>query len=183
MPALALPFAVFTLCRRELRRRVRKRRILPRFSRSAPSTNGQHRQGGIEKSISSAESRRRNPIIHEKLKTGRAEMPALALPFAVFVLGRGRRISPAANTPTLAAGVQAPRCCAGDANSRKGARGAPGRSRFGHGAPKEKRKNERRMVFVFFSFGDPWENRTPVTAVKGRCLNLLTNGPGSGSRI
>ena len=29
--------------------------------------------------------------------------------------------------------------------------------------------------------GDPWENRTPVTAVKGRCLNRLTNGPGSGN--
>ena len=29
-------------------------------------------------------------------------------------------------------------------------------------------------------FGDPWENRTPVTAVKGRCLSRLTNGPGSG---
>ena len=27
------------------------------------------------------------------------------------------------------------------------------------------------------SFGDPYENRTRVTAVKGRCLNLLTNGP------
>ena len=26
-------------------------------------------------------------------------------------------------------------------------------------------------------FGDPWENRTPVTAVKGRCLSRLTNGP------
>ena len=25
--------------------------------------------------------------------------------------------------------------------------------------------------------GDPWGNRTPVTAVKGRCLNRLTNGP------
>ena len=25
--------------------------------------------------------------------------------------------------------------------------------------------------------GDPWENRTPVTAVKGRCLSRLTNGP------
>ena len=30
-------------------------------------------------------------------------------------------------------------------------------------------------------FGDPWGNRTPVTAVKGRCLSRLTNGPGSGS--
>ena len=25
--------------------------------------------------------------------------------------------------------------------------------------------------------GDPWENRTPVTGVRGRCLNRLTNGP------
>ena len=31
-----------------------------------------------------------------------------------------------------------------------------------------------------FVIGDPWENRTPVTAVKGRCLSRLTNGPGSG---
>ena len=30
---------------------------------------------------------------------------------------------------------------------------------------------------VPFVFGDPWENRTPVTAVKGRCLSRLTNGP------
>ena len=29
--------------------------------------------------------------------------------------------------------------------------------------------------------GDPYGNRTHVTAVKGRCLSLLTNGPyGSG---
>ena len=26
-------------------------------------------------------------------------------------------------------------------------------------------------------FGDPYETRTRVTAVKGRCLNHLTNGP------
>ena len=26
-------------------------------------------------------------------------------------------------------------------------------------------------------FGDPEGNRTPVTAVKGPCLNLLTTGP------
>ena len=26
-------------------------------------------------------------------------------------------------------------------------------------------------------FGDPWENRTPVIGVRGRCLNRLTNGP------
>ena len=25
--------------------------------------------------------------------------------------------------------------------------------------------------------GDPWGNRTPVTGVRGRCLNRLTNGP------
>ena len=30
-------------------------------------------------------------------------------------------------------------------------------------------------------FGDPYGNRTHVTAVKGPCLNLLTNGPGSGN--
>ena len=33
------------------------------------------------------------------------------------------------------------------------------------------------------SFGDPYGNRTHVTAVKGRCLNRLTNGPGSGDLI
>ena len=33
-------------------------------------------------------------------------------------------------------------------------------------------------------YGDSWRNRTAVTAVKGPCLNLLTNEPdGSGSRI
>ena len=33
-------------------------------------------------------------------------------------------------------------------------------------------------------FGDPDENRTRVTAVKGRCLNRLTTGPyGSGNWI
>ena len=31
-----------------------------------------------------------------------------------------------------------------------------------------------------FFFGDPYGNRTHVTAVKGRCLNRWTNGPGSG---
>ena len=35
---------------------------------------------------------------------------------------------------------------------------------------------------VSFS-GDPYGNRTHVTAVKGRCLNRLTNGPGSGDLI
>ena len=36
--------------------------------------------------------------------------------------------------------------------------------------------------FAFNLFGDPYGNRTHVTAVKGRCLNRLTNGPnGSGN--
>ena len=26
-------------------------------------------------------------------------------------------------------------------------------------------------------FGDPWENRTPVSALRGPCLSRLTNGP------
>ena len=30
-------------------------------------------------------------------------------------------------------------------------------------------------------FSDPYENRTRVAAVKGRCLNLLTKGPNYGS--
>ena len=34
-----------------------------------------------------------------------------------------------------------------------------------------------------FFHGDPYGNRTHVTAVKGRCLNRLTNGPGSGDLI
>ena len=40
-------------------------------------------------------------------------------------------------------------------------------------------KKEDTPECVFF-FGDPYGNRTHVTAVKGRCLNRLTNGPGSG---
>ena len=32
-----------------------------------------------------------------------------------------------------------------------------------------------------FFVGDPYGTRTHVTAVKGRCLNHLTNGPGSGN--
>ena len=30
---------------------------------------------------------------------------------------------------------------------------------------------------IGFNINDPYENRTRVTAVKGRCLSLLTNGP------
>ena len=35
----------------------------------------------------------------------------------------------------------------------------------------------RCFFFRAVPFGDPYENRTRDTAVKGRCLNLLTNGP------
>ena len=34
-----------------------------------------------------------------------------------------------------------------------------------------------RKKFGFINNGDPYGNRTHVTAVKGRCLNRLTNGP------
>ena len=39
------------------------------------------------------------------------------------------------------------------------------------------RQNKKHSNRSAFCFGDPYENRTRVTAVKGRCLNLLTNGP------
>ena len=32
-------------------------------------------------------------------------------------------------------------------------------------------------MYLLFVFGDPYGNRTHVTAVKGPCLNRLTNGP------
>ena len=32
-------------------------------------------------------------------------------------------------------------------------------------------------------YGAPWGNRTPDTAVKGRCLNRLTNGPCMAPRV
>ena len=35
----------------------------------------------------------------------------------------------------------------------------------------------RPLTRTDFRFGDPDENRTRVTAVKGRCLNRLTTGP------
>ena len=43
----------------------------------------------------------------------------------------------------------------------------------------QKSRCERTGIF----HGDPYGNRTHVTAVKGRCLNRLTNGPGSGNLI
>ena len=41
-----------------------------------------------------------------------------------------------------------------------------------------KKSRHHKDVWIF---GDPYGNRTHITAVKGRCLNLLTNGPGSGN--
>ena len=46
----------------------------------------------------------------------------------------------------------------------------------------ETQKNPVRKALDFWH-GDPYGNRTHVTAVKGRCLNRLTNGPGSGNLI
>ena len=43
------------------------------------------------------------------------------------------------------------------------------------------KKNSLLLTLKAFLFGDPYGNRTHVTAVKGRCLNRLTNGPGSGN--
>ena len=46
------------------------------------------------------------------------------------------------------------------------------------------RRNKKAACFRKpLSRGDPYGNRTHVTAVKGRCLNRLTNGPGSGNLI
>ena len=50
----------------------------------------------------------------------------------------------------------------------------------GVGSMHEAQKNPDIIKMSGF-FGDPYGNRTHITAVKGRCLNLLTNGPGSGN--
>ena len=46
-----------------------------------------------------------------------------------------------------------------------------------------RKKEADAFASALFRFGDPYGNRTHVTAVKGRCLNRLTNGPGSGNLI
>ena len=38
-------------------------------------------------------------------------------------------------------------------------------------------KKERVALLLSLFVGDPYGNRTHVTAVKGPCLNRLTNGP------
>ena len=48
---------------------------------------------------------------------------------------------------------------------------------------KVKEKSSDKELSELFIHGDPYGNRTHVTAVKGRCLNHLTNGPGSGNLI
>ena len=51
----------------------------------------------------------------------------------------------------------------------------------GFDSRREQKKTDTQWCLSFF--GDPYGNRTHVTAVKGRCLNRLTNGPGSGDLI
>ena len=48
---------------------------------------------------------------------------------------------------------------------------------------KNAEKRPQKCFLRAFRFGDPYGTRTHVTAVKGRCLNHLTNGPGSGNLI
>ena len=47
--------------------------------------------------------------------------------------------------------------------------------RFPSTGHQKKKKQALERVSAFL--GDPYGNRTHVTAVKGPCLNLLTNGP------
>ena len=50
-----------------------------------------------------------------------------------------------------------------------------GAVRFTPQVANKTKKTPPRLV-VFF-VGDPWENRTPVSALRGPCLSRLTNGP------
>ena len=52
---------------------------------------------------------------------------------------------------------------------------AGGRSQPYFDEKQDKKQKTPAIADVFY--GDPCENRTRVTAVKGPCLNLLTNGP------
>ena len=47
----------------------------------------------------------------------------------------------------------------------------------------EAQKRKSRTFVLLSFFGDSYGNRTHVTAVKGPCLNRLTNEPGSECRI
>ena len=45
------------------------------------------------------------------------------------------------------------------------------------GSPEPQKKKSPTFVVLSCGSGDPYGNRTHVTAVKGPCLNRLTNGP------
>ena len=50
--------------------------------------------------------------------------------------------------------------------------------------PMGHQKNTKDTVLVSFAFfGDSWENRTPVSALRGPCLSRLTNEPYSFFRV
>ena len=44
-------------------------------------------------------------------------------------------------------------------------------------AAEDEQKKRTNLLKIGSLFGDPDENRTRVTAVKGRCLDRLTTGP------
>ncbi len=46
-----------------------------------------------------------------------------------------------------------------------------------------KKKIDKHLEMLVVLCGDPYGTRTHVTAVKGRCLNHLTNGPDSGTPV
>ena len=53
-------------------------------------------------------------------------------------------------------------------------------SSYIHKARKKRKSIMLKCVMLFLFSGDPSGNRTRVTAVKGRCLDRLTNGPYKG---
>ena len=71
------------------------------------------------------------------------------------------------------------RCGAG----RLGLQGAPGAlpSALGFESRERNAKQSSPPEGGLLCFGDPYGTRTQVTAVKGRCLNHLTNGPKKGA--
>ena len=73
--------------------------------------------------------------------------------------------------------THAPQACITDRRSTSRTKGV-------HHVPKERITQKSPICLVDksdFFVGDPYGTRTHVTAVKGRCLNHLTNGPGSGN--
>ena len=82
-------------------------------------------------------------------------------------------ISPLANIPTLDAGERAPRrlrgVCEPYSENLRFSEWVLARS-----ASPNKNTTQFRVVLLF---GDPYGNRTHVSALRGPCLSLLTNGP------